>query len=118
MRFGLIAAAAVAAITVGSGAASAQIIIPQNGPYYVAPARPIVPLFYTPGFGFNYGVYSPPIIKYPSIQPSYFGSIQPNYFGVPTYLGRPVVVPPTTYLVPQRSLYVAPYTPPLRVIRW
>ena len=113
MKLGLIATVAVAAIAFGAETASAQVIIPHNGHYHVVPAKPVVPLGYTPGYGLGYGVYSPPIIKYPSIQPSYF----------PGYFGGAVVVPQTSthlHLVPHKNhFHVVPHTTTqLRVIRW
>jgi hypothetical protein len=99
MKFGLIATVAVAAIAFGAETASAQVIIPHRNHYHVVPTTPIVPS-YSPGLGFNSGFYAPPIIKYPSVYPTYFGN--------------PVVVPHTTthlHLVPHRGhFHAVPHT--------
>jgi hypothetical protein len=110
MRFGLITAAAVAALAFGAETASAQVIIPHKNHFHVVPAKPIVPFGYTPGYGLGYGVYSQPqIIGNPFYQPNYFGS--------------PVLVPHTTthlHAIPHKGhVHLVPHTTThFHVRRW
>lgn len=65
MKFGLIAAAAVAALAVGSATASAQYLVPHRGHYHVTPSYS-PPLAYGGGYGYSghnsgtYGGYASP----------------------------------------------------------
>lgn len=80
MKLSLIAASAVAALAVGSGTASAQVLVPHRGHYHVAPSYPATPSYgglgygtYSPGLGVGYGGYSlSPGFGFPTIQPSYY----------------------------------------------
>lgn len=68
MKLGLLAAASIAALTVGSGTASAQYLVPHRDHYHVVSppiyggygCQPFSPQMY--GGGFGYQSYSPRIV--------------------------------------------------------
>ena len=77
MKLSLIAAAAVAALALGSRTASAQYLVPHRGHYHVAPS-------YSPPVygGYGYPTYSPGVVVGSYTSP---GVIYGGYSLYPTY---------------------------------
>jgi len=59
MKLGLLAAASIAALTLGSGTASAQYLVPHNNHYHVVPSYS-PPVYGGYGNGYGYQSYSQP----------------------------------------------------------